>query len=224
MVSISACRAGRTGPHSWQRSWARILQVSFAHPLCELLVGLVLFFCDGMRGLLHVVVKYVCDMHDIFLAHAPPVENNLCHHKQSRTGSPQAWAGCKRRGSFGALCSALLFVAAFQATESLWLYSCIRSTCGLVAMTSASHAEGCQLDPSQVYSCCSAVSLLVHSQSVSHAVRGSADQKDSRVSRAQLWLHPMVFFSQVRCSIVVSISACHAEDLGPTPGAELSHQ
>ena len=28
------------------------------------------------------------------------------------------------------------------------------STCGLVAMTSASHAEGRQLDPGQVYECC----------------------------------------------------------------------
>ena len=26
-----------------------------------------------------------------------------------------------------------------------------QGTCGLVAMTSASHAEGCQLDPGQVY-------------------------------------------------------------------------
>ena len=34
------------------------------------------------------------------------------------------------------------------------------STCGLVAMTSASHAEGCQFDPGQVYWTCQSLLSL----------------------------------------------------------------
>ena len=35
-----------------------------------------------------------------------------------------------------------------ELSGNIWLY---QSTCGLVAMTSASHAEGRQFDPGQVY-------------------------------------------------------------------------
>ena len=36
-------------------------------------------------------------------------------------------------------------------SDCAWRRMWIRSTCGLVAMTSASHAEGRQLDPGQGY-------------------------------------------------------------------------
>ena len=62
------------------------------------------------------------------------MHDGTAHHGQVQRGGTPVWA------------ASVLFIQS-------WLAAYL-STCGLVAMTSASHAEGRQFDPGQVYCFC----------------------------------------------------------------------
>ena len=87
----------------------------------------------------------------------------------------------------------------------MWSYA-HKGTCGLVAMTSAPHAEGRQFDPGQVYSClcahqqigthvwphtqCNTLVVLAHTHSGSMGVATNRGMWRSAAVGITLWLLP----------------------------------